>query len=133
MVLAIISFVTDYWLASGAEKDLTAVIIISTMVTIGGSLTLFQSVRSSKAAESLLSLVRVTATVTRKGQERKEVPTEEIVVGDRVHLSAGDMIPADIRIIAAKDLFVSQSAMTGESHPVEKTAPVDISEPRESN
>lgn len=127
MVLAIISFVTDYWLASGAEKDLTAVIIISTMVTISGSLTLFQSVRSSKAAESLLSLVRVTATVTRKGQERIEVPTEEIVVGDRVHLSAGDMIPADIRIIAAKDLFVSQSAMTGESHPVEKTAPVDIS------
>lgn len=126
--LALISFVTDYIMAPADEKDLFGVIIILVMVTISGSLTLFQSIRSSKAAEKLTSMVRVTATISRKGQEKIEVPIEDIVCGDIVHLAAGDMIPADIRLIQSKDLFVSQAAMTGESHPLEKIADTDNTE-----
>ncbi|MDE7265270.1 MAG: HAD-IC family P-type ATPase, partial [Clostridia bacterium] len=75
--------------------------------------------RSGNAAAKLAKMVNTTAAVERNDQVR-EIPLEEIVVGDLVHLSAGDIIPADMRIITAKDLFVSQSALTGESAPVEK-------------
>ncbi|MBP1039986.1 magnesium-translocating P-type ATPase [Vagococcus sp. BWB3-3] len=125
IILAVISFVTDYLIVPADEKDITAVIIISVMVILSGTLTLVQSVRSTNAAEKLTKLVRVTATVTRKEREKVELPIEEIVCGDIVNLSAGDMIPADIRLFQAKDLFVSQSAMTGESQPVEKIIDVD--------
>ncbi len=120
LCLAIISFITDYVIVPVEERELFGVIIILVMVFISGSLTLFQSVKSSKAAEKLSSMVEVTATVSRRGKEKIEIPIDEIVCGDIVHLSAGDMIPADIRLVQAKDLFVSQSAMTGESHPIEK-------------
>lgn len=138
IILAIISFVTDFLLATPEEKDVTGVIIILVMVIISGSMTLYQSVRSGDAAEKLIGMVRVTATVTRKSSDveqlksvmsgRQEIPIEEIVCGDIVHLSAGDMIPADIRLIQSKDLFVSESAMTGESNPVEKMAIADVDE-----
>lgn len=122
ILLAIISFVTDYVIVPASDRDLTAVLIITSMVVLSGTLTLVQSVRSSNAAEKLTSLVRVTAAVIRKGQGPIEIPIEELVVGDIVTLAAGDMIPADLRLIQTKDLFISQSAMTGESHPVEKIA-----------
>ena len=78
----------------------------------------------SDVAEKLTAMIHTTACLERAGV-RQELPMEEIVVGDIVHLSAGDMIPADLRILQAKDLFISQSALTGESEPVEKTgAPV---------
>lgn len=125
IALAAISYITDYAIAPADEKDITAVLIISAMVFISGSLTLFQSVRSTNAVEKLTKMVRVTATVTRAPSENSEVPIEDIVCGDVVNLSAGDMIPADVRLFQAKDLFVSQSAMTGESQPVEKMIAVD--------
>lgn len=121
IVLAIISFITDYMIVPVAERDLTGVLIITAMVALSGTMTLIQSVRSNKAAEKLGNLVKVTATVIRKGQEF-ELPIEELVCGDMIKLSAGDMIPADIRLCQTKDLFVSQAAMTGESYPVEKKA-----------
>ncbi|MDT2814304.1 magnesium-translocating P-type ATPase [Vagococcus carniphilus] len=121
IVLAIISFITDYVIVPVAERDLTGVLIITAMVALSGTMTLIQSVRSNKAAEKLGNLVKVTATVIRKGQEF-ELPIEELVCGDMIKLSAGDMIPADIRLCQTKDLFVSQAAMTGESYPVEKKA-----------
>ena len=65
-------------------------------------------------------MISTTCTVTRRGQEKTEIPMDELVVGDIVHLSAGDMIPADVRILEAKDLFVSQASLTGESEPIEK-------------
>ena len=65
-------------------------------------------------------MITTTCTVTRKGQEMAEIPLDEVVVGDIVHLSAGDMLPADVRILDAKDLFVSQASLTGESEPIEK-------------
>lgn len=101
------------------EKDLTGVLIIAAMVILSGTMTLIQSVKSNNAAEKLGNLVKVTATVFRKGEEL-ELPIEDIVCGDMIKLSAGDMIPADMRLTQTKDLFVSQAAMTGESYPVEK-------------
>lgn len=121
ITLAIISFVTDYVIAAPEDRDLVGVLIILTMVFVSGTMTLVQSVKSNNAAEKLKNMVKVTATVVRR-KVTMELPIEEIVCGDVVKLSAGDMIPADIRLMKTKDLFVSQSAMTGESYPVEKRA-----------
>ncbi|MBP2099726.1 magnesium-translocating P-type ATPase [Enterococcus rivorum] len=125
IALAVISFITDYMIAAPEERDLIGVIIILSMVLISGTMTLVQSVRSSQAAEKLNNMVKVTATVIRRKKEM-ELPMEEVVCGDIVKLSAGDMIPADIRLTQTKDLFVSQAAMTGESYPVEKKADYDV-------
>lgn len=119
--LGVISLITEGILPEPGEKDFFGSGIILVMVLVSGTMTLVQSVRSNKAAEKLKSLVKVTAAVRRDNQY-KEIPMEEIVCGDLVKLSAGDMIPADIRLISAKDLFISQSALTGESYPVEKSA-----------
>jgi Mg2+-importing ATPase len=102
-------------------RDLEAAVIIATMVLISGVLRFTQEYRSSKAADALKRMVQTTATVTRGGV-KTEIAVDELVPGDIVHLSAGDMVPADVRLVAAKDLFVSQSALTGESLPIEKFA-----------
>jgi len=127
LTLAGISFVTDYWLPlrAGEEADLTKVIIIMTMVSLSGLLRFWQEYRSAKSAEALKSMVRTTATVLRREQmgmrsQLREVPIRELVTGDIVQLSAGDMIPADIRLIESRDLFISQAVLTGEALPVEK-------------
>ena len=92
------------------------------MVFISGSLRFVQESRSGNAAEKLLSLITTTCTVTRQYRPKAEIPLEDVVIGDIIHLSAGDMIPADARILEAKDLFISQASLTGESGPVEKIA-----------
>ncbi|KIH83198.1 magnesium-translocating P-type ATPase [Pseudomonas batumici] len=127
LILAGISFFTDFWLAerAGEEGDLTKVIIIMTMVTLSSTLRFWQEHRSAKSAEALKAMVRTTATVLRREQMGnkpvlREVPMRELVAGDIVHLSAGDMIPADIRLIESRDLFISQAVLTGEALPVEK-------------
>ena len=129
--LAIVSSITDmflpYFALLGSDPedfDCLTVIIILTMVFISGTLRFVQESRSGDAAEKLLSMITTTCTVTRKDQAKSEIPLDEAVVGDIVHLSAGDMLPADVRIIEAKDLFVSQSSLTGESEPIEKTSAV---------
>jgi Mg2+-importing ATPase len=120
LVLAVVQLVTD-------SDDLTGPVIIAVMVGISVLLSFTQEFRSSRAAEKLKAMVRNTSTVTRRAEdghaERIEVPVEELVVGDIVHLGAGDMVPADLRLLAAKDLFISQAILTGESLPVEKAAP----------
>ncbi|TCV92331.1 Mg2+-importing ATPase [Luteibacter rhizovicinus] len=120
VVLAIVQLVTE-------PDDLTGPVIICVMVGISVLLSFTQEFRSSHAAEKLKAMVRNTSTVTRRADddhaERIEVPVEELVVGDIVHLGAGDMVPADLRLLAAKDLFISQAILTGESLPVEKVAP----------
>ena len=125
--LALISTVTDilfpvFGIFDSTREDLDplTVIIILTMVFISGTLRFVQESRSGNAAEKLLAMITTTCTVTRKDSGKKEIPLEDVVCGDIVHLSAGDMIPADLRIVSAKDLFVSQSSLTGESEPVEK-------------
>jgi len=103
---------------SWATHDLKATVVISTMVALSTALRFVQEHRSSRAAESLKALVSNTATVMRQG--RREVPIRKLVPGDVLLLSAGDMIPADCRLLTARDLFISQAALTGESPPVEK-------------
>ena len=122
IVLAIVSMFTDIILVDPADKDYATVIIILTMVIISGILRFVQETRSGNAAEKLLEMIETTANVERAEDGAREIPLDEIVVGDIIHLSAGDIIPADMRIIQAKDLFISQSALTGESEAVEKTA-----------
>ncbi|AVO58849.1 magnesium-translocating P-type ATPase [Pseudomonas chlororaphis] len=127
MTLTGISFFTDFWLPlqAGEETDLTGVIIVLVMVLASGLMRFWQEYRSAKAAEALKAMVRTTATVLRREQmgmkaALREVPMRDLVVGDIVQLSAGDMIPADIRLIESRDLFISQAVLTGEALPVEK-------------
>ncbi|WDG53668.1 magnesium-translocating P-type ATPase [Pseudomonas chlororaphis] len=127
MTLTAISFFTDFWLPlqAGEETDLTGVIIVLVMVLVSGLMRFWQEYRSAKAAEALKAMVRTTATVLRREQmgmkaALREVPMRDLVVGDIVQLSAGDMIPADIRLIESRDLFISQAVLTGEALPVEK-------------
>lgn len=110
-----------FWGARREDFDPLTVVIISTMVIISGTLRFVQESRSGNAAEKLLAMITTTCTVTRREQEKIEIPMDDLVVGDIVHLAAGDMIPADVRILEAKDLFISQSGLTGESEPIEKT------------
>lgn len=119
LVLAGISFFTDIVMAAPKDKTPITVIVITVMVMMSGILRFVQETKSGNVTNKLLQMIHTTASVQRDGI-KKEIPLDEVVVGDIVWLSAGDMIPADMRILAAKDLFVSQSALTGESEPVEK-------------
>jgi Mg2+-importing ATPase len=99
--------------------DLRAATVMLAMVVLGVVLRFVQEARADSAAAKLKAMIRVTATVVRDGQAR-EVPLAELVPGDIVRLSAGDMIPADVRLLSCKDLFIIQATLTGESLPVEK-------------
>ena len=120
LLLAGVSACTDILFAAPGRRDYMTVGIIAVMVAVSGVLRFVQETRSGNVAEKLGAMIHTTACIERGGQ-RRELPMEELAVGDIVHLSAGDMIPADLRILNAKDLFISQAALTGESEPVEKT------------
>ena len=102
------------------------IIVIIVLVLASTFLEFFEEYRSNKAAEKLKELVATTTSVIRNGKEIK-IPIREVVVGDIVKLSAGSMIPADLRIIESKDLFVSQSSLTGESDAVKKQVETETS------
>ncbi|WP_055077533.1 magnesium-translocating P-type ATPase [Pseudanabaena sp. 'Roaring Creek'] len=137
IVLAIVSLFTG---------STTAALIIFIMVLFGGLLRFSQEFKSNKAAEKLREMVSAKASVSRKNKTKKpaspvkevtgitkgkEIEVKLLVPGDIIFLSAGDMIPADVRLIEAKDLFLSQSTLTGESLPAEKH--VDLSDRNEKN
>ncbi|WP_310482124.1 cation-transporting P-type ATPase, partial [Chamaesiphon sp. VAR_48_metabat_403] len=134
IVLAIVSLLTG---------SPTAALIITIMVIFGGLLRFFQEFQSNKAAEKLRAMVSITAAVSRQGTAKvtpqkeqqgitgTEIAVKLLVPGDIIFLSAGNMIPADMRLIAAKDLFLSQSTLTGESLPTEKH--VDLTDKQEKN
>jgi Mg2+-importing ATPase len=124
VVLAFVSVFTDIVLVAPADRNYATVIIIAAMVMLSGNLRFVQETRSGNAAAKLSKMICTTASVERVETGRTEIPLEDIVVGDIIYLSAGDMVPADVRILAAKDLFVSQAALTGESEPVEKQGTV---------
>ena len=113
-VLAIVSFVT-----AETTSDIVSGTLMVGMVALGVSLRFVQEARANAAAAKLKAMIHVTATVIRDGKE-KEIPLADLVPGDVVRLAAGDMIPADIRILSCKDLFLNQASLTGESFPVEK-------------
>ncbi|MEI8075350.1 MAG: magnesium-translocating P-type ATPase [Bacteroidota bacterium] len=120
VIIAAISFLLDVWLAAPGQADYKTVITVGIMVLVSSLLRFFQEFRSNQAAEQLKSMVKTTATVLRKDIGKIEIDIKALVPGDIILLSAGDMIPADCRIIHSKDLFVSQAMLTGESLPVEK-------------
>lgn len=121
LVIAFISLVTNVWLAKPGQEDPTTSIIIVVLVLISGGIRFVQELRSDKATTNLSKMIVNTATVIRDGLEQ-ELPIDELVVGDLVKLSAGDMIPADIILFESRDFFVQQSGLTGESDAVEKLA-----------
>ena len=120
--IAAVSVLTDWIFATGADRDLSTPLIIGTMVLVSGVLRFIQDEKSTVAAEALAEMVESCAEVERDGDGGNETPIDEIVIGDVVHLSSGDVVPADLRIFSARDLFVSQASLTGESEPVEKRA-----------
>ncbi|MGB8294504.1 MAG: HAD-IC family P-type ATPase [Polyangia bacterium] len=124
VALGVLSFLTG---------DQRATVVIFVMVVLGVVLRFFQELRADNAAAKLQAMVSNTATSVRDGKE-KEVLLKELVPGDIIRLAAGDMVPADVRVLSAKDLFLNQAALTGEALPVEKKAvpaSVDIQNPLE--
>jgi P-type Mg2+ transporter len=104
---------------SFATADVRAGLLMLSMIVLSVGLKLVQEAKASGAAAKLKAMISVTATVLRDGTSQ-EIPVAQLVPGDVVQLNAGDMVPGDVRIVQAKDLFVSQGALTGESFPVEK-------------
>lgn len=124
-VLIIISYFLDVYLASPEEKDFTSIAIIATMVILSTILRFWQEYKASVSSESLQKMVTNTCTVIRDNGTEQETGISSLVPGDIVKLAAGDMIPADIRIVETKDLFVSQGTLTGESESIEKKPVAD--------
>src|ERR1700674_5298031 len=119
--VSIVSLFTDVIFAAPDDRSFRTIIVLSAMVLLSTLLRFWQEFRSNKAAEELKAMVSSTTAVLRTGMERpQEIPISTLVPGDIVYLSAGDMVPADVRLLTAKDLFVSQAMLTGESIPLEK-------------
>lgn len=117
LLIAVITYFTDVALSS--QPDYLTVIIVLSLVLLSSTVAFVQSQRSNSAVESLSKMISNQSDVWRDGV-LAEVPMDEIVPGDIVRLSAGDMLPADVRFLNSKDTFVAQAALTGESNPVEK-------------
>ncbi len=123
LVIAAVSLAT----AEG-PSDIAAAVVVGIMVLLSVGLAYFQERRSGRAVEKLQEMVQTNCVVIREGKE-VELPMFEIVPGDLVVLQAGAIIPADLRLISTKDFFIGQSALTGESMPVEKNAaPSDLAD-----
>ena len=122
-IVAILTY-TDIYLPE--TPSYANIIVITILVTASTLLDFFEEYRSNKAAEELKELVATTTSVLRNGKE-VQIPIKEVTIGDIVLLSAGSMIPADLRIIESKDLYVGQSALTGESDSVKKLAESELS------
>ena len=116
--LAVISL--DVLMAEPGEQEWTGVVIIAVMVVCSAILRFWQEWKANEATDSLMKMVKNTCLVKRAGSGEEELDITELVPGDIVFLAAGDMIPADLRIIESKDLFISQASLTGESEPIEK-------------
>ncbi|MCJ7789239.1 MAG: HAD-IC family P-type ATPase, partial [Candidatus Atribacteria bacterium] len=118
LLVIVLLIIAAFSLFFGEEISAILVVLMAIMSVF---LSFIQEYRAGKEAEKLSEMVRATATVYRNGKA-KEVKIKEIVPGDIVDLFAGDMIPADLRIISCKDLFINQASLTGESFPIEKIA-----------
>ena len=123
--IALVLSYTDIYLAE--DPNYANIIVIAVLVAVSTFLDFFSEYRSNKAAEKLKQLVSTNATVIRNGRKVK-VPFKNLVLGDTIELSAGDMIPADLRIIESKDLYVGQSSLTGESDAIKKVVNTENTE-----
>ena len=117
LLVAVVTYFTD--VVASKKPDYLTVIIILSLVFLSSLVAFVQSQRSNAAAEKLSKMISNKSSVWRDGK-LLEIPMDEIVPGDIVRLSAGDMLPADVRFLTTKDTFVAQAALTGESNPVEK-------------
>lgn len=117
LLVAVVTYFTD--VVASKKPDYLTVIIILSLVFLSSSVAFVQSQRSNAAAEKLSQMISNKADVWRD-EKLADIPMDEVVPGDIVQLSAGDMIPADVRFLTTKDTFVAQAALTGESNPVEK-------------
>lgn len=118
--IVLISFFTDIAFVPVEEQSYLTIIIISVLIAISVGLRFTQEYKSQVTADKLKDLVPTTTAIKRKGAKPQEINMTQVVPGDIIHLAAGDLIPADMRIITCTDLFISQSSLTGESSPVEK-------------
>jgi Mg2+-importing ATPase len=118
--LAVISLIIDVLMAEPGKREWTGIVIITTMVLFSAILRFYQEWKAGEATESLMQMVTNTCLVKRAPNRKEEIDIKALVPGDLVYLAAGDMIPADMRIIESKDLFISQASLTGESEPIEK-------------
>ncbi len=123
--IAVILSYTDVIIAE--TPSYANIIVIVSLVLISTLLEFIEEYRSNKSAEKLKELVATTTTVLRDGNKEK-IPLKEVVVGDIVVLSAGEMIPADLKVLEAKDLYIRQSSLTGESDAIKKVANTEIKE-----
>ncbi len=121
--IACILFYTDVYLAE--TPSYANIIVIAILVVSSTLLEFFEEYHSNKAAEKLKELVATTTTVIRNGKETL-IPINQVVLGDIVLLSAGSLIPADLRVLESKDLYVGQSSLTGESDAVKKNVELSI-------
>lgn len=122
-IIAIVTFIIDVWLVSNYSRNMTTVILILGMILMSGVIRFFQEMKAKKASQQISSLFDDQIMVLRRGQWQK-VHLDQLVVGDRVSLSAGERVPADMRLIEANHLFVSQAVITGESGILEKNADI---------
>jgi P-type Mg2+ transporter len=123
LAVSVVSVFSDVIFAAPEDRSFRTTIVLVTMILLSTLLRFWQEYRSNKAAEELKAMVTSTAAVLRAGMDRpQELPISGLVPGDIIYMSAGDMVPADVRLLAAKDLFVSQAMLTGESIPLEKHA-----------
>ena len=120
--IVVILIYTDIYLA--ANPNYANIIVIAILVTASTLLDFFEEYRSNKAAEKLKEMVATTTTVIRNGK-KVQIPIKNVVIGDMILLSAGSMIPADLRIIESKDLYIGQSSLTGESDSIRKDDKVE--------
>ena len=121
LFVSCISLCTDVIFAEPEDRSYKTVIVLLTMIFLSTVLRFWQEFRSNQAAEKLKAMVHTTTAVLRQSNEKpQELPVMDLVPGDIVYLAAGDMIPADLRLLTSKDLFISQAMLTGESIPVEK-------------
>ena len=122
LLIAAVSTVSDILLVAPESRDMRTLVMILSMIVLSSGIRFIQETRSNKAAASLRAMIHTTCRVMRDNAKLISVPVSCIVPGDIVLLAAGDIIPADARVLESKDLYLSQSLLTGEAMPVEKHA-----------
>ncbi|MGL5635181.1 MAG: magnesium-translocating P-type ATPase [Sarcina sp.] len=120
LIIGIITYLTNVVFVPEGQQSWSQIIIIGILIISSGLISFVQEYKSGKAADSLKGLIKTMCVVKRENQEFGKLDMKKLVVGDIVKLTTGDIIPADLRILECKDFFVSQSALTGESEPIEK-------------
>ena len=123
ILIAIITFITDVVIST--QKDYATFVLILSTIIISALISFFQQTNSDKAAQKLKTMITNKIDVIRDGNQ-ETVDVQNIVPGDIIKLSSGDMIPGDVRFLETKDLFIDQASLTGESNPVEKFSKIDM-------